>query len=49
MDPFNTASLINLLGFTVGMALYALLLAMVIRHRQAPGQVSEKFPLDFLF
>ncbi|HEV7646465.1 MAG TPA: histidine kinase [Pyrinomonadaceae bacterium] len=44
MDPFNAASLVNLLGFTVGVALYGLLLAMVIRHRQA----SEKFRPDLL-
>jgi two-component system, LytTR family, sensor kinase len=30
----NTASLINLLGFTVGIALYALLLVMVVRPRK---------------
>lgn len=30
----NTASLINLLGFTVGIALYTLLLAMVVRQRK---------------
>jgi len=29
---FNAAALINLLGFTVGIALYALLLLMVVRH-----------------
>ena len=44
MNSLNTASLINLLGFTVGVALYALLLAMVARHRQARG----KFSFDFL-
>nr|MDQ3043402.1 hypothetical protein [Acidobacteriota bacterium] len=44
MNSLNTASLINLLGFTVGVALYALLLAMVVRHRQARG----KFSFDFL-
>lgn len=38
----NPASLINLLGFTVGVALYALLLVMVVRHRRA------KSSLDFL-
>jgi two-component system LytT family sensor kinase len=32
---FNAAALINLLGFTVGIALYALLLLMVVRHRAA--------------
>ena len=41
---FNAAALINLLGFTVGIALYALLLLMVVRHRQA----KEKSAPDFL-
>jgi len=40
----NAAALINLLGFTVGIALYALLLLMVVRHRQA----KEKDATDFL-
>ncbi len=44
MNSLNTASLINLLGFTVGIALYALLLAMVVRHRRS----REKFSFDFL-
>jgi two-component system LytT family sensor kinase len=44
MNPLNAASLVNLLGFTVGVALYGLLLAMVIRHRQ----VNEKFRPDLL-
>ena len=35
MNTFNAASLINLLGFTVGIALYALLLAMIVRHRRS--------------
>jgi Histidine kinase len=35
MNTLNAASLINLLGFTVGVALYALLLVMVVRHRKA--------------
>jgi len=44
MNALNTASLINLLGFTVGIALYALLLVMVMRHRK-----TRKFSsLDFL-
>ncbi len=34
MNSFNSASLINLLGFTVGVALYALLLIMVARPRK---------------
>jgi signal transduction histidine kinase len=32
MDTFNAASLVNLLGFTVGIALYGLLLVMIFRH-----------------
>ncbi|MDQ3321268.1 MAG: histidine kinase [Acidobacteriota bacterium] len=44
MNSSNTASLINLLGFTVGVALYGLLLAMVARHRRA----RAKFSFDFL-
>ncbi|MCY7376603.1 MAG: histidine kinase [Pyrinomonadaceae bacterium] len=35
MNTLNSASLVNLLGFTVGVALYALLLVMVVRHRRA--------------
>lgn len=34
MNEINSASLINLLGFTIGIALYALLLAMVLRSRK---------------
>ncbi len=34
MNTLNSASLINLLGFTVGIALYALLLVMVVRPRK---------------
>ncbi len=34
MNSFNYASLINLLGFTVGVVLYALLLVMVVRSRK---------------
>jgi two-component sensor histidine kinase/sirohydrochlorin ferrochelatase len=44
MNSFNTASLINLLGFTVGVALYALLLMMVVRHRKG----RNEFSFDFL-
>ncbi len=33
MNSLNAALLVNLLGFTVGIALYALLAAMVARHR----------------
>lgn len=44
MNSPNAALLVNLLGFTVGIALYALLLAMVVRHRGRGG----KFKFDFL-
>ncbi|MGI8788579.1 MAG: sensor histidine kinase [Pyrinomonadaceae bacterium] len=44
MNALNTASLINLLGFTVGIALYALLLVMVVRYRKS----KENFSLDLL-
>ncbi len=37
MNSLNAALLVNLLGFTVGIALYAMLAAMVIRHRKARG------------
>ncbi|MBP6211393.1 MAG: histidine kinase [Pyrinomonadaceae bacterium] len=33
MNSLNAALLVNLIGFTVGVALYALIAAMVIRHR----------------
>jgi signal transduction histidine kinase len=35
MNSLDAALLINLLGFTVGVALYALLLVMVLRHRRS--------------
>lgn len=35
MNSLNAALLINLLGFTVGVALYAMLLAMVLRNRRS--------------
>jgi hypothetical protein len=44
MNTLNTASLVNLLGFALGVALYALLLLMVVRHRRAKKLSS----LDFL-
>ncbi|HLM02214.1 MAG TPA: hypothetical protein VK400_14260, partial [Pyrinomonadaceae bacterium] len=45
MNGLNTASLINLLGFTVGIALYALLPAMVMRHRKSRRFSSPDFLL----
>ena len=47
MNSPNAALLVNLLGFTVGVALYALLLAMVVRHRRRDER-GEKFTFDFL-
>src|SRR6266566_1318627 len=38
MNAINIAGLINLVGYMLGMALYAMLLAMVLRHR---AQVSS--------
>ena len=44
MNALNTALLVNLLGFALGVVLYSLLLAMIFRHRRA-----KKFSsLDFL-
>lgn len=45
MNALNFASLVNLLGFTLGIALYGLLLVMAARSRRA---VNEKFSPDFL-
>ncbi|MCW5959648.1 MAG: histidine kinase [Pyrinomonadaceae bacterium] len=44
MYSLNTASLINLLGFAVGVALYAMLFVMVLRHRKQ----DSKFDLLLL-
>ncbi|HTK39136.1 MAG TPA: histidine kinase [Pyrinomonadaceae bacterium] len=42
MNSLNNALLINLLGFSLGIALYALLLVMVLRHRRSarPGNID---------
>lgn len=40
MNVLNPAVLINLLGFTVGVALYALLLLMVIRYRRKSSRID---------
>lgn len=45
MNSQTSALLINLLGFTVGIALYALLLAMVVRHRRFTKGNSVNFLL----
>jgi hypothetical protein len=44
MNALNAASLVNLLGFTVGVMLYALLFAMTLRHRKT----KAKFSFDVL-
>jgi signal transduction histidine kinase len=44
MNTLNAASLVNLLGFTVGVVLYALLFVMTLRHRKT----KAKFSFDFL-
>lgn len=40
MNVLNPAVLINLLGFTVGVALYALLLVMVVRYRSKNAKID---------
>ncbi len=40
MNALNAALLVNLLGFSVGIALYALLAMMVVRHRGKAGSVN---------
>ena len=40
MDAINTATLINILGFAIGIALYALLFAMVFRHRRKDAKLD---------
>lgn len=40
MNALNAALLVNLLGFSVGIALYAMLAMMVIRHRGKTGSVN---------
>lgn len=45
MNYPNLASLVNLLGFTVGVALYGLLLFMVMRKRKTAGRTSPEMLL----
>ncbi len=40
MEMLNSANLINLLGFAVGVALYALLFVMVLRHRKKNTKID---------
>jgi signal transduction histidine kinase len=44
MTSINTAALINLLGFTTGAVLYAMLLAMVLRHPALTPGAAEPVP-----
>lgn len=44
MNALNSASVLNLLGFTVGVMLYALLFMMTLRHRKT----KAKFSFDVL-
>jgi len=44
MNGFNTAILVNLLGFAVGISLYGMLAAMVLRH----GKTSKPANANFL-
>ncbi len=41
MYSLNSASLINLLGFAVGLALYSLLLVMVMQHRRKDSKIDR--------
>lgn len=41
MTPINTAALINLLGFTTGVALYAMLLFTVLRRPARGGRLAD--------
>src|SRR6202521_6356993 len=41
MNAINLAGLINLLGYAMGIALYAILLAIVLRHPTHAGSASD--------
>src|SRR5882724_7129098 len=41
MNAINIAGLINLVGYTIGIALYAMLLTMVLRHRAQVSSARE--------
>lgn len=45
MNTLNAATLVNWLGFLVGVALFALLGAMVLRHRGGPGSRESRLLL----
>lgn len=46
MNEINIASLINLLGYTMGIALYAMLLVMVLKHPAQSTGTPEFAPLS---
>ena len=45
MSPVNLGELLNLVGLSTGVALYAMLLAMVIRARRRAGDAAAFDPL----
>jgi hypothetical protein len=45
MNAFDPALLVNLLGFAVGISLYAMLAAMVLRHRRTSGPANANLLL----
>ena len=45
MNTLNAALLVNLLGFSVGVALYGLLAMMVVRHRRTSATASVNYLL----
>ena len=45
MNSLNAALLVNLLGFSVGVALYGLLAMMVVRHRRTSATASVNYLL----
>lgn len=45
MNSLDAASLVNWLGFSVGVALFALLAAMVVRHKGGPGSGQARMLL----
>ena len=48
MSPVNLGELLNLVGLSTGVALYAMLLAMVIRARRRAGDAATFDPLLLL-
>jgi len=48
VSPVNLGELLNLVGLSTGVALYAMLLAMVIRARRRAGDTASSDPLLLL-